>query len=375
MGMGKKICSVFVLSILLVGQCLARPVLFGRSEGMEFQVEEIAGGLGIPWGMTFLDSDRLLFTEREGRISILHLSTGKRTVLQGGPKVWNQGQGGMLDAAVPKGFAAGDWVYFTYSKDEEGRGVTTLARAHITGEMLRGWQELLVTRSATTTSHHFGSRIAFDGQGHLFFTVGDRGNRPNGQDLTTHAGSILRLNLDGSIPEDNPYANGKGLAEIWSYGHRNPQGIAYDLTNNRLWSSEHGPRGGDEINLIVAGGNYGWPIVSHGKEYWGPIRVGEATSKPGMVDPVKVYIPSIAPGSLLLYSGKAFGKWRGNLFLGAMVLRHLNRVVLDDAGRAIKEERLLEDLKERIRAVVESPEGWLYLSTDSGRILCLRPKS
>lgn len=325
--------------------------------------------------MTFLSQSELLFTEREGQITILHLDSGKRTVLQGGPEVLSEGQGGMLDVAAPKGYSPGDWIYFTYSKKKGRLGVTTLARACVSGDQLKDWEDLLVTKSATAASHHFGSRITFDTTAHLFFTVGDRGERPNGQDLSTHAGSILRLRLDGTVPEDNPFATGGGLPEIWSYGHRNPQGIAYDSVNNRLWSNEHGPRGGDEINLIMPGKNYGWPVVSHGKEYWGPVQVGEGTTKVGMVDAVKVYIPSIAPGSLLLYSGKAFTKWRGNLFSGALVLRHLNRVVLRDNGEAVKEERLLGDLDERIRAVVESSEGWLYFSTDSGKILRLRPRS
>lgn len=374
--MWKKFYLALMLGVLLVEQCLAGPILVGRSEGMDFQVEEVVSGLGVPWGMAFLSSSELLFTEREGKISILHLDSGRRTVLQGGPNVFSEGQGGMLDVAVPvlKGYSPGDWVYFTYSKEKERKGVTTLARARVSGDQLVDWQDLLVTKSATESSRHFGSRIAFDAQGHLFFSVGDRGNRPNGQDLSTHAGSILRLHLDGSVPEDNPFANGGGLPEIWSYGHRNPQGIVYDSVHNRLWSNEHGPRGGDEINLILPGKNYGWPVVSHGKEYWGPVPVGEATTKVGMIDAVKVYIPSIAPGSLLLYSGKAFAGWRGNLFSGALALQHLNRVVLSDSGEVLQEERLLADLEERIRAVVESPEGWLYLSTDSGRILRLRPK-
>lgn len=372
--MWKIICIPLMLSVLFVEQCLARPLLVGRSEGMGFQVEEVVGGLGVPWGMTFLSPSELLFTEREGQITILHLGSGNRTVLQGGPEVLSEGQGGMLDVAVPKGYSPGDWIYFTYSKKQGRRGVTTLARARVSGDQLKDWQDLLVTKSATATSRHFGSRITFDSKGYLFFTVGDRAERPNGQDLSIHAGSILRLRLDGTVPEDNPFATGGGLPEIWSYGHRNPQGIAYDSVNNRLWSNEHGPRGGDEINLILPGKNYGWPVVSHGKEYWGPVQVGEGTTKVGMVDAVKVYIPSIAPGSLLLYSGKAFTNWRGNLFSGALVLRHLNRVVLRDNGEVVKEERLLGDLDERIRAVVESPEGWLYFSTDSGKILRLRPK-
>ena len=199
--------------------------------------------------------------------------------------------------------------------------------------------------------------------------------RPNGQDLTTHAGSILRLRLDGSVPTDNPFVGRDDvLPEIWSYGHRNPQGLVYDDVSKRLWSIEHGPRGGDEINLIHRGRNYGWAVVSQGKEDWGPFDVGEAKSREGMEDPVMVYIPSIAPGSLLLYTGKAFPQWRGNLFAGALKLQHLNRVELNDAGQAVREERLLTDLNERIRALAQSPEGWIYLSTDSGNIYRLRPE-
>jgi glucose/arabinose dehydrogenase len=362
-----------LLSVLLVEQSYGSRLFDGQSEGMDYQVEEVVSGLEIPWGMVFLSQSELLFTEREGKVTLLHLDSGKQTLLQGSPKVLNKGQGGMLDVAIPKGYAPGDWIYFTYSKEKDGKGATTLARARISGERLIDWKDLFVTKSATNAFHHYGSRIAFDTDGHLFFTIGDRGVRPNGQDLSTHSGSILRLNLDGSLPRDNPFVSGEGLPEIWSYGHRNPQGIVFDSENNRLWINEHGPRGGDEINLIIPGKNYGWPVVSHGKEYWGPVQVGEGTTKAGMVDPVKVYTPSIAPGSLLLYSGKAFAGWKGNLFSGALVLRHLNRVVLNESGEAVKEERLLTDLEERIRALAESPEGWLYFSTDSGRILRLRP--
>jgi len=347
------ICLSLLLSVMLLEQGFCRSLFVGRSAGMDFQVEEVVSGLGVPWGMVFLSPTELLFTERAGRISLLDLHSGKKTALHGGPKVFSQGQGGMLDVAVAKGYAPGEWIYFTYSKEQAGQGVTTLARAHLLDNRLQDWQDLLVTQSATKTTRHFGSRIAFDGKGHLFFTIGDRGDRPNGQDLTTHAGSILRVNLDGTVPDDNPFANGGGLAEIWSYGHRNPQGIVYDARQDRLWSNEHGPRGGDEINIILPG----------------------KRTKTGMVDAVKVYIPSIAPGSLLLYSGKAFPNWQGNLFAGALVMRHLNRVVISEDGEAVEEERLLTDLEERIRCVVESPDGLLYFSTDSGRILRLLPKN
>lgn len=231
-----------------------------------------------------------------------------------------------------------------------------------------------MSKSRTDTSRHFGSRIAFDGNGHVFFGIGDRGVRANAQNLFNHAGSLLRLNLDGTIPEDNPYINKSGvLAETWSYGHRNPQGLAYDHKFNRLWEIEHGPRGGDEINLIEAAANYGWPTISYGKEYWGPVAVGDGTHRKDMQQPVKYYVPSIAPGSLLLYSGNAFPKWKGNLFTGALKLRHINRIVLNEKGQFIKEERLLSSLEQRIRALAQSPEGWIYFSTDSGNIFRMFP--
>ena len=184
----------------------------------------------------------------------------------------------------------------------------------------------------------------------------------------------MRLKIDGSVPDDNPFVNQTdALPEIWSYGHRNPQGLFYDRQKKRLWSIEHGPRGGDEINLINPGLNYGWPVISYGKEYYSFAQVGESTHKEGMEQPVKYYVPSIAPGSLIVYSGKAFPNWKGNLFSGALAKRHLNRVEIDPDGNAIAEERLLEKLRERIRAIVESPEGWIYLSTDMGKIFRLKP--
>ena len=379
-----------LLIILCCGQCLygnsafAETLLTGESEGMQFRVEKVAQGLGVPWGMAFLNSSQIIFTERSGKIKILTLApqtTASIIELQGVPIVNATEQGGMLDVAVPDDFKPGDWIYFTYTKRHQAstvttqtRTVTTLARAKRNGQRLLQWTELLVTRSATDTSRHFGSRITFDDKGHLFFTVGDRGVRSNGQDLSTHAGSVLRLNRDGSVPADNPFVGVKAtLPEIWSYGHRNPQGLVYDSDNNRLWMIEHGPRGGDEINLIAAGANYGWPVISYGKEYWGPFQVGEGTHKTGMEQPVKYYVPSIAPGSLLRYSGNAFPKWQGNLLAGALKLTHINRISLDTQGHAVGEERLLQDLNERVRALAESPEGWLYFSTDSGLILRLRP--
>lgn len=366
--------SMLILLLLSTSlPCQAGPLLTVSNSSQPFVVEEIASGIGVPWGMTFVAPSTLLVTERKGGIYLLDPKEGQFISVQGGPQVLAQGQGGMLDVAVPPGFRPGGWIYFTYSKSSNGQGVTTLARARLQHRALTDWQDLFITESASDSGRHFGSRITFDLQGHLFFSVGDRGVRENGQDRTNHAGTILRLNLDGTVPGDNPFAAGKSQSAIWSYGHRNPQGIFWSQSTGTLWANEHGPRGGDEINVILPGANYGWPVVSHGKEYWGPVDVGEATSKPGMVDPIKVYIPSIAPGSLIVYSGKAFPQWKNNLFSGALKLRHLNRVAVDRSLRPTLEERLLTELDERIRNVIEGPEGWLYLSTDSGRILRIRP--
>ena len=338
---------------------------------MTLKLTQVADGLAVVWGMCFLSSKQLLLTEREGAVKLVDVGSGRITRLKNVPAVLAQGQGGMLDVALSPDYEKTGWIYFTYVKDVDidSEGATVLARAKLSGDRFKDWQTLLVTKSESDETYHFGSRIAFDTQGHVYFGVGDRGVRHNAQDLSNHAGAIMRLNLDGSVPADNPYAaDNRLLPEVWSFGHRNPQGMAYDAVNKRLWSIEHGPRGGDEINLIKKGANYGWPVISYGKEYWGPVAVGEGTHREGMEQPVKVYTPSIAPGILLFYSGEGLPAWQGNLFSGVLKLQHLNRIVLSPQGEVIKEERLLQDLGERIRALAQSPEGWLYFSTDSGKI-------
>jgi glucose/arabinose dehydrogenase len=375
-----KKCFMQLLSIFLClfvlfplnGYAASSQVI--QSEKVTFLLEEVTDGLGIPWGLAFISDTQLLITEREGNIKLLDTQSKTLIPVQGTPEVLEEGQGGLLDVAVPPDFKVGDWIYFTFVRDKGGEGATVLARAKLESNKLTQWQDLLETRSATDTGYHFGSRIAFDEKGYVYFGVGDRGERPTSQDLSNHAGSVMRLYRDGRVPQDNPYVQSKdGLAEIWSYGHRNPQGMAYDPAHKRLWLIEHGPRGGDEINLVLPGRNYGWPVISYGKEYWGPISVGEGTHREGMEQPIKQYTPSIAPGSLLMYSGNAFPAWHGNLFAGALKLQHLNRVILDKDGNAIGEERLLEEMNERIRALTQSPQGWLYFSTDSGRVYVIKP--
>ncbi|WP_419175134.1 PQQ-dependent sugar dehydrogenase [Desulfosediminicola sp.] len=352
-------------------------ILFTTQPGFaeeRFRLEQVADRLDIIWGIDFISENLMIFTEKSGSVSLLDLQSREITKISQAPDVFASGQGGLLDLAVSPDFQDTKEIFFTYSKRVERNGVTVLAKARFQDNSLILWQDILVTNSGTSTSRHYGSRIAFDQSGHLFFTVGDRGERPNAQNLSNHAGSVLRLKLDGSIPDSNPFIDTpEALPEIYSYGHRNPQGIAFDAETSRLWLIEHGPRGGDEINLIEAGKNYGWPIVSHGQEYYAPIPVGEAREKQGMEPPVKVYIPSIAPGSLIIYSGKAFPKWRGNLFAGALKLRHLNRVTMNAQGEAVLEERLFESLHERIRDVAESPAGLIYFSTDSGKIFRISP--
>lgn len=362
----------FIIRLLALLICFQPTVHSAES----LNIETLASGLGVPWGMALLPDHTLLISQREGRLSQLSLNTGTITEITGLPAIKVAGQGGLFDVALSPDYATTPWLYFSYSKDVSGQGATTLARAKLSGRVLTDWQDLLITKSMTDTDYHFGGRIAFDYKGHIFLSVGERGVRPNAQDLSTHAGSILRLNLDGSVPVDNPFVGNKdALPEIWSYGHRNPQGLFFNQHTQQLWEAEHGPRGGDEINLIKAGNNYGWPVISFGKEYYTPFAVGEGTEKAGMEQPIKVYIPSIATSSIIQYMGNGFPEWRNNLLVGALKSQHMNRIVLDDKNKAIAETRLLRGVNGRIRHIIESPEGWLYVSTDDGRILKVSPKT
>lgn len=367
--------ALLFIVLVYTGPSLATNLKIVSQKNSSFILEQLAQGLGVTWGMAFLSPDELIFTERSGNIKLLNLNSLKVESLTGAPIVSSRGQGGMLDVAIGPNYTVFGWIYFTYTKTTADGAATTLARAKRTNNELTNWQDLMVSRSATGKGQHFGSRITFDDNNHVYFGIGDRGEREQAQNLGNHIGGILRLNLDGTVPDDNPFLTDKGaLDEIWSYGHRNPQGLQFDQDRKVLWSIEHGPRGGDEINLIQKGKNYGWPVVSHGKEYWGPFDVGDGQTKQGIEPPVKVYIPSIAPGSLLLYTGDAFPNWQGDLFAGALKLQHLNRISISPDNRATNEERLLGDLNQRIRALAQSPQGWIYLSTDNGNIFRLRPR-
>ncbi|UTJ05520.1 PQQ-dependent sugar dehydrogenase [Arcobacter roscoffensis] len=340
-----------------------------------YKTQEIVSNLGVIWGMDFLDENRLILTQKNGKVFVLDLRTKALQEIKNIPKVFYKGQGGLLDIKVSPNYKKDSWIYFTYSKNINNQGATTLARAKLENNSFVKHEDLLITKSNTSTTRHFGSRITFDEKGHLFFSVGDRGVRDTAQNLSNHAGTIIRLNLDGSIPKDNPFVNDKNaLDEIYSYGHRNPQGIFYDKKRGTFWAIEHGPRGGDEVNLIQGGANYGWPVISYGKEYWGPLDVGEGTHKKGMLQPIKYYVPSISPSSLIVYNGNVYKELKGKLLAGALKLTHINILTVDSKNNILKETRILENLNERIRNIVQSPNGLIYFSTDSGKILLLKPK-
>lgn len=355
---------------------LVAVLLFGCNEE-DYQAELIVGGMPIPWGMAFVDDKNLIVTQKEGKVSMVNIETKLTEAISGAPAIDVIGQGGLMDVALSPNFSNDRVLYFTYAKriDQEVNGdtqtnyATSLATAKLVNDSLEDWQDLFVSNIQTRGGRHFGSRITFDNAGHVFFSHGDRGEREKAQDLSNHAGTILRLNLDGSIPEDNPFVGQpEAQPEIWSYGHRNPQGLFYDQATDRLWSNEHGPRGGDEINLVEKGINYGWPTISYGKEYVSGRPVGEATEKDGLAQPMKYYDPSIAPASLIVYTGSQFPQWQGSLLSSALVLRHLNIVNIDQDGKELAESRVLKTLLERIRNAVQAPNGDLYIASDAGGI-------
>lgn len=353
----------WILSLLLIVSSVT-------SYAGEWSVKLIADSLNVPWGIAEIDPKRVMVTERNGRVGILNWHSGDYQPILNFPNVVATGQGGLLDVARSP-FKPGEY-YFTYSRDVSSGIETVLAKGQLVENKLINLKDIFVSFSGSTSGRHYGSRITFD-DSHIYLSIGDRGERSNGQNLQTHAGSIIRLMPDGTIPLTNPFVSSSETAcAIWSYGHRNPQGLFYDQSNNKLWSVEHGPRGGDEINLILKGENYGWPITSHGKEYWGPISVGEATEKIGIQSPRKVYIPSIAPSSMVLYRGKRYPELDGKLLIGALKLTHLNIVELD-ANAVGDESRILMELGERIRALLVTSNDRILFSTDSGKIYQLLP--
>lgn len=331
----------------------------------KYQLTTILDVKGVIWGLDFLNENELLYTIRdEGKLYHYNMRTKKSQLIYS-PKVYSSGQGGLLDVVVLKNGEM-TWVYLTMSIEEKGLATTALVRGQWKKSSLENPKKIFVAKVSSDTTRHFGSRVVVDGD-QLFMTIGDRGERDFAQKLTHHNGKILRLTLDGSPFSGNPFSKTKGaLPEIWSYGHRNPQGIAMDRESKTLYSCEFGPRGGDELNLISKGKNYGWPLITYGREYWGP-SIG-TFEKEGLEQPLAYWTPSISPSGLELYSGDKIPEWKGDLFLANLSSRHLRRVSIKK-GKVIEQESLFNDLKERIRQVRTGPDGALYFSTDSGKII------
>jgi glucose/arabinose dehydrogenase len=363
---------------LLTLACPAAAQTFRSSAGA-IQVEAVASGLVNPWGLAFLPDGRMLVTERPGRMRLVTRDGKLAPPLGGVPKVFAQSQGGLHDVALDRDYARNQTLYVCYAEPAGGAGRTALARARLVdeGEPRLGEVKVIFRQEGPLSSgNHFGCRIAQTADGNLFLTMGDHFTyRNEAQNLANHLGKIVRIRPDGSVPPDNPFVGRYGgKPEIWSYGHRNSQGAAINPASGKLWMHEHGPRGGDEINVPEAGKNYGWPVIGYGIDYSGA-KIHESTHKTGMQQPIKYWVPSIAPSGMAFYSGDLFPSWRGNLFVGALAGQALVRLELD-GEKVTKEERLLQDLRERIRDVRVGPDGALWLATDSsnGRILRVTPK-
>ncbi len=366
------------MSTKLRGVAICLALLAGTAAAAEspFTVKTLVTGLAHPWSMAFLPDGRILVTERPGRLRLIDNGRLHPEAIAGLPSITASGQGGLLDIALHPHYRDNGWIYLSFSAEgPEGLG-TEVVRGRLQGMRLVDVQPIFRVEKRSHGSRHFGSRLLFDRQGYLYISVGERGDRPRAQDLGDHAGSIIRLHDDGRVPADNPFVHQAGKqAAIFSYGHRNPQGLVLHPQTGRVWSHEHGPQGGDEINIIRAGGNYGWPVITYGVNYVLGTAIGEGSHKAGMEQPIYYWDPSIAPSGMSFYSGDKFPQWRGNLFVGALKFQLLARLELD-GERIVKEERLLQGELGRIRDVREGPDGYLYLLTDAanGRLLRLEPR-
>jgi glucose/arabinose dehydrogenase len=373
---------VFAVSAagLLAGSgCVAGGVRSGmelQSEECSFRIVEEAAGLDHPWGMTFLPDGSILITERPG--GLVHIEQGRARDIGGIPAIAASGQGGLLDIALSPDYDTDGWIYLTYAVEQSagsGTYTTALGRGRLSGTTLQSWEELFVMGNPSASTRHFGSRIAFGADGYLYMTVGDRGERNRAQDLGDHGGSTLRLTADGAPAPGNPFIGQPGaLSEIFSYGHRNAQGMTIHPDTGAVWQHEHGPLGGDEVNIIGSGNNYGWPVITYGREYsGGPVGSG-ITHQAGMEQPLAHWEPSIAPSGMTFYTGDKFPGWKGDLFIGALAGKHLRRLVVS-GETIVHQEVLLENLVGRIRAVIQGPEGllWLITDDDNGKLYRLEP--
>jgi glucose/arabinose dehydrogenase len=349
-----------------------------QSSAGDLTVTTVAGGLVHPWGLAFLPNGRMLVSERPGRLRLVTPAGALSPPLATVPTVFASGQGGLLDVITDRNFAGNATIYFCFAEPFDGGGRTALARARLDAGAAPGLADMQVIfrqQGPASSGNHFGCRIVQMPDNNLFLAMGEHfSTRDQAQNLSNHLGKIVRIAPDGAVPPDNPFVGRpEARPEIWSYGHRNPQGAAINPATGKYWMHEHGPRGGDEINIPQAGKNYGWPVIGYGIDYSGA-KIHDATHQPGMEQPIYYWVPSIAPSGMAFYTGDLFPAWQGHLFVGGLVSRILVRLELD-GEKVVKEERLLRDLDERIRDVRQGPDGALYLLTDNpaGRILRLAP--
>jgi glucose/arabinose dehydrogenase len=348
-----------------------------KTEALNIKLELVAEGMDIPWGMAFLPGNEMLVTDRNGKFYRLKDDKSLQAI-SGGPDVLARGQGGLMDVALDPDYATNKLVYLSYSKfkNEGGAVVATTAimRAKLEGDALTAQQDIFVAEPYSKTQHHYGSRMQFGKDGYLYFSVGERGNeKVNPQQIMDNdLGKVHRIKSDGSIPDDNPFVKTAGAeASIYAYGHRNPQGMTIHPETGKIWTNEHGPRGGDEINIEEAGKNYGWPVITYGINYNGK-PISNLTAKPGMVQPVHYWIPSIGPSGLAFVTGSKYKGWEGNLLSGSLRFKFLQRSVLK-GSKVVKEEILFKNIG-RVRDVRMAPDGFIYIAVESpGRIYKLVP--
>lgn len=340
-----------------------------------FEIRALTEELKFPWGFDFLPSGKLLVTEKAGKLLIFDINTQSSVMIEGLPTVYSKGQGGLLDVAVHPDFNKTGWIYLSAAVEVgEQKYTTRVIRYQLKNNQLSNATQIFEAQPAVGTNIHFGSAMLFDNDGYLFITMGERKQRFLSQDLGTSLGKVMRFHDDGSVPSDNPFIKTPGaLPEIYSYGHRNPQGITIDRESGRIWVAEHGPQGGDEVNLLQAGANYGWPVITYGEEYGGG-KIGEGTEKTGMAQPEYYYVPSIGTAGITWYDGDALPGWKGNLFVAGLRSFSVSRVKLR-AEQAAEEQRLLEAFSFRARNIKQGPDGLLYVLSENGGILQIGPLS
>jgi glucose/arabinose dehydrogenase len=342
--------------------------------GPKIRVVPLVRDLVNPWSIAFLPGGDMLITEKPGRLRIVRNGTLDPQPIAGVPQVWAIGQGGLLEVLPHPRFTENQFVYLTYSKPCDAGATTALARGRFDGKALADLRDLFVADNCNTGNPHFGSKLAFGRDGMLYMTIGERGDRNRAQNTAIHGGKILRLKEDGTVPPDNPFIGKEGYKpEIFTYGHRNPQGLAFHPDTGVLWENEHGPQGGDELNIIERGKNYGWPVVTFGREYTGEIITNQPWRE-GMEQPVLQWSPSIGISGLVIYNGERLPAWKGNFFVGGLSGQHIQRVVFNDRG-VFGRETLIGAMRQRIRDVRQGPDGLLYVAADAsaGGILRIEP--